>query len=189
MRTIFIFFCFLTFAFSVDAKTFYLVTFQVREHETFSLNWGNKRNAITFTLPVDKSYYDQVDVGDRIYKKNVFIDATSTQPEGYHYLIVDIEKKEISEKPDITDTTADSDKNKRYMGTLKIRRIQNFITNVKDVRNTVTLTIPLDKDFYASVKEKQNIQESPLYNSAMSLTPKWFSKLVVQLSSKKIVSK
>ena len=139
---------------SASARNLYLVELKIWKDETFSLfNLKNERNAVELELPIDKDLFNTLKKGDILQNNSVYKGAFDIFPEFFKTFKIKVISKRVKKINDLPE----KESNQMFMLKLKSQKYETFSFNFKNARNAIVFELPVDEEFYHSVKKGEKL--------------------------------
>ena len=181
-----IFFFLVLCSLSANARSLYLVELKIWKDETFSLfNLKNERNAIELELPIDKDLFNSIKEGDVLQNNSVYKGAFDILPDFFKTFKIKVISKRIKKINNLEEKKSD----RLFMLKLKSQKYETFSFNLKNARNAIVFELPVDEEFYNSVKKGKKLKSQDVYTEAFDIIPQKFSEIAITVEGKRIVKK
>ena len=171
---------------SASARNLYLVELKIWKDETFSLfNLKNERNAVELELPIDKDLFNTLKKGDILQNNSVYKGAFDIFPEFFKTFKIKVISKRVKKINDLPE----KESNQMFMLKLKSQKYETFSFNFKNARNAIVFELPVDEEFYHSVKKGEKLKSQDVYTEAFDIIPEFFSEIAITVEGKRVSKK
>ena len=185
MKKIFILFLLLC-SLSANARNLYLVELKIWKDEAFAVfNLKNERNAVEIELPIDKDLYNSLKKGDILQNNAVYKGGFDILPEFFKTFKIQVINKRVKK----VDNLEEKKSNTLFMLKLRSQKHETFSFNIKNKRNAIIFELPVDEEFYKSVKKGQKLQSQDVYAGALDIIPEFFSEIAITVEDKRLAKK
>lgn len=182
----FILFFLLLCSISAEARNLYLVELKIWKDETFNLfNFKNQRNAVDLELPIDKDLFNSLKEGDILQNNSVYKSAFDILPYFFKTYKIKVIKKRVQK----IDNLPEKKSNQLFMLKLKSQKYETFSFNLKNSRNAIIFELPVDEDFYKTVKKGEKLKSQNVYTEAFDILPEFFSEIAITVEEKRVAPK